>query len=53
MFVQPTLAQLIDTADRDLYRNKWVRAHPNERAELYPYRAPAAGAAARKPFDAR
>jgi len=25
-----TLTQLLDAADRDLYKNKWVRKHPNQ-----------------------
>jgi two-component system cell cycle response regulator len=32
-----TLAQLLEAADRDLYKNKWVRHHPEERPELYVY----------------
>lgn len=36
---QPSLAQLIDAADRDLYKNKWIREHPDLRPELYEYPA--------------
>jgi two-component system cell cycle response regulator len=36
---QPTLEQLIDAADRDLYKNKWLRTHPTLRPELYEYPA--------------
>ena len=36
---EPTVAQLLDAADRDLYKNKWIRRHPNERLELYEYPA--------------
>ena len=25
-----TLAQLLDAADRDLYKNKWINKHPEE-----------------------
>jgi two-component system cell cycle response regulator len=32
-----TVAQLLDAADRDLYKNKWVRRNPGERPELYIY----------------
>jgi diguanylate cyclase (GGDEF)-like protein len=35
----PTLEQLIDAADRDLYKNKWIRTHPTLRPELYEYPA--------------
>lgn len=34
---KPTLAQLVDAADRDMYKNKWVRKHPDLRPELYEY----------------
>ena len=37
----PTLEQLLDAADRDLYKNKWTRKNPEARLELYDY--PAAG----------
>jgi two-component system chemotaxis response regulator CheY len=37
LLMQPTLSQLLDAADRDLYKNKWVRRHPGERPELYAY----------------
>lgn len=33
----PTLVQLITVADRDMYKNKWLRKHPGERPELYEY----------------
>ena len=33
----PTLAQLLAVADRDMYKNKWIREHPDERPELYEY----------------
>ncbi|HKR66499.1 MAG TPA: diguanylate cyclase [Thermoanaerobaculia bacterium] len=32
-----TLEQLLEAADRDLYKNKWVRDHPELRPELYEY----------------
>jgi diguanylate cyclase (GGDEF)-like protein len=35
--IRPDLEQLIEAADRDLYKNKWMRKHPNERPELYEY----------------
>jgi two-component system cell cycle response regulator len=33
----PDLARLFDAADRDLYKNKWIRKHPEQRPELYVY----------------
>jgi len=36
---KPTLAQLFNAADRDMYKNKWVRKHPDLRPELYEYPA--------------
>lgn len=39
LLAEPTIAQLLDAADRDLYKNKWIRKHPNERLELYEYPA--------------
>jgi two-component system cell cycle response regulator len=33
----PTLAQLLNAADRDMYKNKWIRKHPDLRPELYEY----------------
>lgn len=35
----PTLAQLLNAADRDMYKNKWMRKHPDQRPELYEYPA--------------
>lgn len=32
-----TLTKLISVADRDMYKNKWLRKHPEERPELYEY----------------
>jgi diguanylate cyclase (GGDEF)-like protein len=37
MLEEPSVAQLLDTADRDLYKNKWVRRHPDLHPELYEY----------------
>ncbi len=34
---KPTLAQLVNVADRDMYKNKWIRQHPDLRPELYEY----------------
>ncbi len=34
---KPTVAQLVNAADRDMYKNKWVRKHPEERFDLYEY----------------
>lgn len=34
-----TLDQLLDVADRDLYKNKWTRKNPEARPELYEYPA--------------
>ena len=36
---KPTLVQLVDAADRDMYKNKWLRKHPDTRPELYEYPA--------------
>jgi two-component system cell cycle response regulator len=33
----PTLEQLLDAADRDLYAKKWLKKHPGERPDLYEY----------------
>ena len=37
LLVEPTVAQLLDAADRDLYKNKWLRRNPTKRPELYAY----------------
>ena len=34
---RPALAQLVNAADRDMYKNKWMRKHPDQRPELYEY----------------
>ncbi|HEV7765847.1 MAG TPA: response regulator [Thermoanaerobaculia bacterium] len=34
---EPSVVQLLDAADRDLYKNKWMRRNPNQRLELYEY----------------
>jgi diguanylate cyclase (GGDEF)-like protein len=34
---KPGLAQLVNAADRDMYKNKWIRKHPDLRPELYEY----------------
>lgn len=39
LIAQPSVVQLLDAADRDLYKNKWMLRHPGERAELYAYPA--------------
>lgn len=36
---KPTLAQLLNAADRDMYKNKWMRKNPELRPELYEYPA--------------
>jgi diguanylate cyclase (GGDEF)-like protein len=33
----PTVSQLLNAADRDLYKNKWVRSHPDLDPSLYEY----------------
>jgi diguanylate cyclase (GGDEF)-like protein len=33
----PTIYALLDAADRDLYKNKWIRRNPDARPELYEY----------------
>ena len=37
LIAQPTLAQLLGAADRDLYKNKWVRRNPDVDPSLYEY----------------
>jgi len=37
LLAEPTLLRLMNAADRDMYKNKWLRKHPNERPELYEY----------------
>jgi diguanylate cyclase (GGDEF)-like protein len=34
---RPTISQLINAGDRDLYKNKWVRRHPELDPALYEY----------------
>ena len=34
---EPTVAMLLNVADRDLYKNKWVHAHPSIDPSLYEY----------------
>lgn len=34
---QPMLEHLLEIADRDLYKNKWVRKHPEDESRLYLY----------------
>jgi diguanylate cyclase (GGDEF)-like protein len=34
---RPTVRQLLSIGDRDLYKNKWVRAHPTIDPSLYEY----------------
>ncbi|HEY0143697.1 MAG TPA: diguanylate cyclase [Thermoanaerobaculia bacterium] len=33
----PTLVQLMTAADRDMYKNKWLRKHPGRGPEVYEY----------------
>lgn len=35
----PTVEQILEAADRDLYKNKWIRKHPDTNPELYEYPA--------------
>ena len=35
----PTISQLLNAGDRDLYKNKWVRSHPDIDPSLYEYPA--------------
>jgi diguanylate cyclase (GGDEF)-like protein len=37
LLIEPSLVQLMNAADRDMYKNKWVRKHPDERPDLYEY----------------
>jgi len=34
---QPSIAQLLSAGDRDLYKNKWLRKHPDVDPSLYEY----------------
>ena len=34
---QPTVAQLLSAGDRDLYKNKWLRKHPDQDPARYEY----------------
>ncbi len=34
---KPTVAQLLSAGDRDLYKNKWIREHPDVDPNLYEY----------------
>lgn len=34
---RPTMSQLLNAGDRDLYKNKWVRTHPDLDPALYEY----------------
>jgi len=34
---RPSVSQLLSAGDRDLYKNKWVRAHPSLDPEMYEY----------------
>jgi len=34
---EPTVQQLLSAADRDLYKNKWLRKHPDSDPSLYEY----------------
>jgi diguanylate cyclase (GGDEF)-like protein len=34
---RPTIARLLDAADRDLYKNKWVRHNPDADPSMYEY----------------
>lgn len=36
---KPTVAQLLNAGDRDLYKNKWLRSHPDSDPSLYEYPA--------------
>ena len=37
LLTRPTIAQLLNAGDRDLYKNKWVRSHPSLDPDLYVY----------------
>src|SRR5207245_4213241 len=34
---RPSISQLLSAGDRDLYKNKWVHAHPSLDPEMYEY----------------
>jgi two-component system, cell cycle response regulator len=46
-----SVAQLLNAADRDLYKNKWIKKHPDRRPELYEYPSSWAGADLVIPVD--
>jgi two-component system chemotaxis family response regulator WspR len=50
---EPALERLLDAADRDLYKNKWLRLHPDVRPELYEYPATGGGAVLALPSPER
>jgi diguanylate cyclase (GGDEF)-like protein len=37
LLAEPTVEQLLDAADRDLYKNKWMRRNPTLNPDLYEY----------------
>lgn len=52
LLLEPTLALLLEAADRDLYKNKSQGRDPADRTSQYTF-AEADGPTLRKPFDAR
>ena len=34
---RPNVSQLLNAGDRDLYKNKWIRSHPDQDPSLYKY----------------
>ena len=34
---RPNISQLLNAGDRDLYKNKWIRSHPDQDPSLYEY----------------
>lgn len=36
---RPNVSQLLNAGDRDLYKNKWIRSHPDQDPTLYEYPA--------------
>jgi two-component system cell cycle response regulator len=37
LLAHPTVGQLLNACDRDLYKNKWLHTHPNDDPALYEY----------------
>ena len=47
----PTLAQLVSAADGDMYKNKWLRKHPESELRRHPFRATESSDRDRRPVS--